>query len=73
MLDIIYSILKRNSPCRALQKIEARKFELYGNSLEFGNVKFNNKSFFNDFKLNKKNKIFFFRYNQNKKKKLFHV
>ena len=59
MLDIIYSILKRNSPCRALQKIEARKFELYGNSLEFGNVKFNNKSFFNDFKLNKKNKIFF--------------
>jgi len=56
---IIYSILKRNSPCRALQKIEARKFELYGNSLEFGNVKFNNKSFFNDFKLNKKNKIFF--------------
>ena len=73
MLDIIYSILKRNSPCRALQKNEARKFELYGNSLEFGNVKFNNKSFFNDFKLNEKNKIFFSDIKKNKKKKLFHI
>ena len=59
MLDIILNILKKNSPCRTLQKIEARKFKLYGNSLEIGNIEFNNKSFFNDFKLNKKNKIFF--------------
>ena len=59
MLDIIFSILKRNSPCRTLQKIEARKFKLYGNCLEIGNIEFNNKSFFNDFKLNKKKKIFF--------------
>ena len=59
MLDIIFGILKKNSPCRTLQKIEAKKFKLYGNSLEIGNIEFNNKSFFNDFKLNKKNKIFF--------------
>ena len=71
MLDIIFSILKKNSPCRSLQKIEARKFKLYGNSLEIGNIEFNNKSFFNDFKLEKKNKIFFSDIIKIKKKNYF--
>ena len=71
MLDIILNILKKNSPCRTLQKIEARKFKLYGNSLEIGNIEFNNKSFFNDFKLNKKNKIFFSDIIKTKRKNYF--
>ena len=37
MIDILSLIIKHNSPCRALQIIESKNFELGGDCLEIGN------------------------------------
>ena len=58
MLKIIKNLCLKNSPCRALQKIESEKFTLSGDCLEVGNLDFDKKSFFNDFSLKRTN--FFF-------------
>ena len=58
MFDVLFKIFLRNSPCRALQKVEANKFKLNGKSLEIGNQYFNQKSFFNDFKIQNKDLFF---------------
>ena len=51
MFKIFKNLLRRNSPCRTLQKIECEKFLISGKCLEIGNTEFNKKSFFNDFHL----------------------
>ena len=51
MFKILKNLLAKNSPCRALQKIESEKFLISGKCLEIGNNEFNKKSFFNDFSL----------------------
>ena len=58
MLKIIQNLILRNSPCRALQKIESENFTLSGDCLEIGNFNLNKKSFFNDFSYKQAN--FFF-------------
>ena len=72
MLKIIKNLIKRNSPCRALQKIESEKFILSGDCLEVGNFDLDKKSFFNDFSL-KSTKIFFCDLKKIKKKNYFSI
>ena len=50
MIKILQKIMKKKSPCRSLQEIECRNFNLYGKCLEIGNDQLNKKSFFNFFK-----------------------
>ena len=40
MIDILALVIKKNSPCRALQIIETKNFELSGDCLEIGNFFF---------------------------------
>lgn len=69
MIDILSLIFKKNSPCRALQIIESRNFELGGDCLEVGNFDLNKKSFFNFFELDNKKKFYFADIKKNLKKK----
>ena len=69
MINILSLIIKKNSPCRALQIIETKNFELRGDCLEIGNFFLNKKSFFNFFKLKNKNNLNFFDIKKNFKKK----
>ena len=70
MLKIIKNLFLRNSPCRALQKIESENFILSGDCLEVGNFDLDKKSFFNDFSLKSTN-IFFCDLKKIKKKNYF--
>ena len=45
MFKILKNLLAKNSPCRALQKIESEKFLISGKCLEIGNNEFNKKVF----------------------------
>ena len=69
MINILLLIIKKNSPCRALQIIETKNFELRGDCLEIGNFFLNKKSFFNFFKLKNKNILYFSDIKKNFKKK----
>ena len=59
MINILLLLIKKNSPCRALQIIESKNYELGGDCLEIGNFFLNKKSFFNFFKLRIKKTLFF--------------
>lgn len=69
MINILSLIIKKNSPCRALQIIETKNFELRGDCLEIGNFFLNKKSFFNFFKFKNKNTLYFSDIKKNFKKK----
>ena len=45
MLKIVKNLFIRNSPCRALQKIESQKFTISGDCLEIGSLNLNKKVF----------------------------
>ena len=72
MIDILSLIIKHNSPCRALQIIESKNFELGGDCLEVGNFDLNKKSFFNFFKLKNKNNFYFADIKKKLKKKNYY-
>ena len=58
MLKIVKNLFIRNSPCRALQKIESQKFTISGDCLEIGSLNLNKKVFLMIFLIRKQ--IFFF-------------
>jgi SAM-dependent methyltransferase len=69
MINILSLIIKKNSPCRALQIIESKNFELGGDCLEIGNFYLNKKSFFNFFKFKNKKTFYFADFKKKLKKK----